>query len=110
MLGAPSDLCTLLEGGGEVVEEPAREQLEVEANATGTMATATGTYTEVIDAAGRVVMPAFVDCHTHACFVGDRNDEFEARLAGASYLEILAAGGGNRKGFVCLDQITQTRA
>jgi imidazolonepropionase len=50
--------------------------------------------TEVVDAAGRVVMPAFVDCHTHACFVGDRNDEFEARLAGASYLEILAAGGG----------------
>ena len=50
--------------------------------------------TEVIDAGGRVVMPAFVDCHTHACFVGDRNDEFEARLAGASYLEILAAGGG----------------
>ena len=50
--------------------------------------------TEVVDAGGRVVMPAFVDCHTHACFVGDRNDEFEARLAGASYLEILAAGGG----------------
>ena len=50
--------------------------------------------TEVVDARGRVVMPAFVDCHTHACFVGDRNDEFEARLAGASYLEILAAGGG----------------
>lgn len=50
--------------------------------------------TEVMDAQGRVVMPAFVDCHTHACFVGDRNDEFEARLAGASYLEILAAGGG----------------
>ena len=50
--------------------------------------------TEVMDAQGRVVMPAFVDSHTHACFVGDRNDEFEARLAGASYLEILAAGGG----------------
>jgi imidazolonepropionase len=48
----------------------------------------------VIDAQGRVVMPALVDCHTHACFLGDRNDEFEARLAGASYLEILAAGGG----------------
>lgn len=50
--------------------------------------------TRVIDAAGRVVMPAMVDCHTHACFLGNRHDEFEARLDGASYLEILAAGGG----------------
>ncbi len=48
----------------------------------------------VIHADGRVLMPAFVDAHTHACFVGDRSDEFEARLAGASYLDILAAGGG----------------
>ncbi|MDA1027285.1 MAG: imidazolonepropionase [Planctomycetota bacterium] len=53
-----------------------------------------GPETRLIDARGRVVMPALVDCHTHACFVGDRNDEFEARLAGAGYLEILAAGGG----------------
>ncbi len=50
--------------------------------------------TRIIDARGKVVMPALVDCHTHACFLGDRNDEFEARLAGAEYLEILAAGGG----------------
>ena len=50
--------------------------------------------TRIIHADGRVVMPAFVDCHTHACFAGDRANEFEARLAGASYLEILAAGGG----------------
>ena len=48
----------------------------------------------VIDAQGRVVMPGLVDCHTHACWSGDRSDEFEARLAGASYLDILAAGGG----------------
>ncbi|MFG0328095.1 MAG: imidazolonepropionase [Phycisphaerales bacterium JB037] len=47
-----------------------------------------------IDAAGRVVMPAFVDCHTHACWAGDRLDEWEARLGGASYLDILEAGGG----------------
>ena len=48
----------------------------------------------VIHADGRVLMPAFVDAHTHACFIGDRSDEFEARLAGTSYLDILAAGGG----------------
>lgn len=47
-----------------------------------------------IDAAGRVLMPAFTDCHTHLCWAGDRLDEWEARLAGASYLEILEGGGG----------------
>jgi imidazolonepropionase len=49
---------------------------------------------EVVDAAGRVLMPGFVDAHTHALFAGDRLDEFEQKLRGASYLEILAAGGG----------------
>ncbi len=47
-----------------------------------------------IDAGGRVVMPGFVDPHTHVVFAGDRAAEFEMRLAGKSYLEILAAGGG----------------
>jgi len=49
---------------------------------------------EVIDAAGRVLMPGFVDAHTHALFAGDRLDEFERKLAGATYLEILGGGGG----------------
>ncbi|MCH8344428.1 MAG: imidazolonepropionase [Planctomycetes bacterium] len=49
---------------------------------------------EVIDAVGCVLMPAFVDCHTHACWAGERFDEFQMKLAGASYLEILEAGGG----------------
>lgn len=48
----------------------------------------------LVDAAGCVVMPTFVDCHTHACWAGDRFDEFEMSLAGATYLEILDAGGG----------------
>ena len=48
----------------------------------------------VIDAGGCVLMPGFVDCHTHACWAGERFDEFEMKLAGRSYLEILAAGGG----------------
>jgi imidazolonepropionase len=47
-----------------------------------------------LDASGRVVMPGFVDPHTHAIWAGDRAGEFEQRLQGASYLEILAAGGG----------------
>jgi imidazolonepropionase len=50
--------------------------------------------TTELDAAGRVVMPGFVDCHTHLCWAGDRLDEWEMKLAGRSYLEILQAGGG----------------
>ncbi|MFC4407741.1 imidazolonepropionase [Haloarchaeobius iranensis] len=46
------------------------------------------------DAAGRAVLPGFVDPHTHALFAGDRSDEFEAKLRGKSYQEILAQGGG----------------
>lgn len=48
----------------------------------------------IIDARHRVVMPAFVDCHTHACWAGDRLDEFEMKIAGTDYLDILRAGGG----------------
>lgn len=48
----------------------------------------------VIDAHGRVLMPGFVDAHTHACWAGDRLAEQELRQRGKSYLEILEAGGG----------------
>jgi len=47
-----------------------------------------------VDASGRVVCPGFVDPHTHLVWMGDRAAEFEMRLAGATYLEIMAAGGG----------------
>src|SRR5216117_3230289 len=46
------------------------------------------------DASGKVVLPGFVDSHTHAVFAGSRLDEFEWRIQGASYMEILARGGG----------------
>lgn len=49
---------------------------------------------EVIDAGGRVLMPGFVDCHTHACWAGDRLGEWAQQLAGVPYLEILKSGGG----------------
>ena len=49
---------------------------------------------EVVDAAGRVLLPGFVDCHTHACWAGDRLDEWVRKLEGVPYLEILKAGGG----------------
>jgi imidazolonepropionase len=48
----------------------------------------------VIDGRGRTVVPGFVDPHTHLVFAGDRRDELQRRLAGATYAEIAAAGGG----------------
>src|SRR5215208_381778 len=50
--------------------------------------------TEVGDALGRVVLPGFVDAHTHPVFGGTRVDEFEERSKGATYEEIAARGGG----------------
>ena len=50
----------------------------------------------VIDANGGVVLPGFVDCHTHAVFCGGRAEEFEQRARGVSYEEIARRGGGIR--------------
>lgn len=49
---------------------------------------------EVVDAGGRVVLPGFVDAHTHPVFAGTRAGEFEERSQGATYQEIAARGGG----------------
>jgi imidazolonepropionase len=48
----------------------------------------------VLEAQGRVLLPGFVDAHTHACWAGDRLDEWTLRMAGATYQELLTAGGG----------------
>ncbi|MBL8763731.1 MAG: imidazolonepropionase [Phycisphaerae bacterium] len=49
---------------------------------------------DVVDARGRVLMPAFVDCHTHACWAGARLDEWDQTRRGVPYLSVLASGGG----------------
>lgn len=50
--------------------------------------------TKIIDAENKVVMPGFVDCHTHLVFAGSRDKEWIARINGRDYLEILRSGGG----------------
>ena len=49
---------------------------------------------KVVDCEGRWITPALIDCHTHLVYAGDRAQEFEMRLEGASYAEIARAGGG----------------
>lgn len=53
-----------------------------------------GPATRMLSASGRVIMPGFVDAHTHVVFVGSREAEFERRLRGDTYQQIMSAGGG----------------
>jgi imidazolonepropionase len=69
--------------GGRIVDVGPSDELEHKVQATRTLY-----------AGGYVVMPGFVDPHTHLVWAGERADEFEMRVAGASYMEIMAAGGG----------------
>lgn len=60
--------------------------------------------TVIVDAGGRVVLPGFVDAHTHPVFAGTRAGEFEERSLGATYQQIAARGGGIQS------TVNQTRA
>jgi imidazolonepropionase len=69
--------------------------------------------TTVVDAGGRVLLPGFVDAHTHPVFASTRVDEFEERSKGATYQEIAARGGGiqstvNRTRAASVDQLVTT--
>jgi len=76
------DACVLCEGG-RIVEVGRMAEL-------GSL----GGDVEEIDGRGLCALPGLVDCHTHACFAGDRAAEFELRARGAGYEELHAAGGG----------------
>src|SRR5215510_6074771 len=85
------DLAIIRDGAmlirdGRIVQTGARSEIEK----------LIGADCQVVDAGKRVVMPGFVDAHTHPVFAGNRADEFEMRAAGKSYQEIAASGGGIR--------------
>jgi imidazolonepropionase len=82
-LGIVKDGALLIEGG-RIVAAGAYAELKGRIAADA----------HVIDARGGCVTPGFVDAHTHLAFAGNRAAEFEQRIAGASYQEIAAAGGG----------------
>src|SRR5215831_12302415 len=69
--------------GGRIVQAAASQLLERKFEAKS-----------VIDASEEIVLPGFVDPHTHLVFNGAREDEFQQRLNGVSYMEILKRGGG----------------
>ncbi|MBT3389841.1 MAG: imidazolonepropionase [Chloroflexi bacterium] len=81
-LGIIEDGAVLLEGETIIAVGPSREMRAIYADE------------EQINARGRVVMPGLVDPHTHAVWAGDRSAEFEMRIQGKSYMEIMNAGGG----------------
>jgi imidazolonepropionase len=79
-----------------IIEDGAVVIREEKIVAVGTTAELRASYPDepTLDAARCVVMPGFVDPHTHLIWAGDRADEFEMKMAGKPYLEILAGGGG----------------
>jgi imidazolonepropionase len=83
-----SDLAIIRDGGmlirdGQIDRVGPSEEIERKSDGA-----------EIVDAGGRVVLPGFVDAHTHLVFAGNRLDDFEKRIRGENYEQIAKAGGG----------------
>ena len=89
--GELGDLAVIADGGMLI-----RDGVIVGTGPSGVIEKQLGGDGEIIDARGRVVLPGFVDAHTHPVFGGNRVDEFELRARGVSYEEIATSGGGIR--------------
>ncbi|AZO58172.1 imidazolonepropionase [Mesorhizobium sp. M1A.F.Ca.IN.022.06.1.1] len=92
-------LATMAEGaaGLGIVEKgaiAARDGLIVYAGSEADLPAAAGQGAETVDCQGRWITPGLIDCHTHLVYAGNRANEFETRLAGATYEEVARAGGG----------------
>jgi imidazolonepropionase len=88
-LGVVEDAVLAVGGGRVMAHGPRAEVLAGLYGGKGVPAE-----TEVVSAGGRAVIPGFVDPHTHAVFGRTRQDEYERRIRGETYLQIAAAGGG----------------
>ena len=79
-----------------IIEDGAIVMRDEKIIAVGTTAELKASYPNepTLDASGCVLMPGFVDPHTHLIWAGDRADEFELKMSGMPYLDILAKGGG----------------
>lgn len=88
-LGVIADGAVVIEGG-TIVRVGQTERVMDELRASGADLSAF----ETLDAAGKSVLPGFVDSHTHLVFAGDRAEEYGWRLKGVSYMDILQRGGG----------------
>jgi imidazolonepropionase len=86
-------LATMADGGYGIVEDGALAVKDGRIAWIGARAAAPPA-TRVYDCAGMWITPGMVDCHTHIVHAGNRSDEWEARLNGASYEDIARAGGG----------------
>ncbi|WP_189510683.1 MULTISPECIES: imidazolonepropionase [unclassified Mesorhizobium] len=92
-------LATMADGaaGLGIVEKgavAARDGRIVFAGVEAEMPAALGQGAETVDCEGRWITPGLIDCHTHLVYAGNRANEFEMRLAGATYEEVARAGGG----------------
>ncbi|MBZ9765020.1 imidazolonepropionase [Mesorhizobium sp. CA8] len=92
-------LATMAEGaaGLGIVEKGAiavRDRLILYAGPEADMPASVGQGAETVDCSGRWITPGLIDCHTHLVYAGNRANEFEMRLAGATYEEVARAGGG----------------
>jgi imidazolonepropionase len=87
--------------GGRILAVGSREEVE--------RAVGNSPVSRTVDVGGRVVMPGWVDPHTHAVFAGFRADEYESRIRGESYLEIDRKGGGIKRSVRDLREIDEER-
>lgn len=92
-VGAELRELSIIEGGALLVVADRIEKVGSRAEIESFIK-ASGSDCEIIDAGGRVILPGFVDAHTHPVFAGTRAGEFEERAEGATYQQIAARGGG----------------
>jgi len=88
-IGAEMSELAIISDGGMLIHNGKIEKIGPSAEIEKNVGDA-----EIVDARGRVVMPGFVDAHTHLVFAGNRLDDFERRSRGETYEQIAKAGGG----------------